>query len=152
MPLDQLAHAPNDFDFIIGDWMVKHERLRERLVGSDEWDRFDGFSSTVKTLGGFGNLEDHLLMYLPAKPALSHFEPSTRIRTNGVFGGLTAAPHPRSMSRSRGRSKTVSETSAPQTHSTIMDLIGRWRCSVIAGWRGESRNCLASPRSTRLPN
>ena len=63
MPLDTLPHAPNDFDFIVGDWTVKHERLRARLAGNDEWEQFDGLSSTVKTLGGFGNLEDNLLKY-----------------------------------------------------------------------------------------
>ena len=80
MPLPRSAHAPNDFDFIIGDWVVKHERLRERFTGSDVWDEFDGLSSTSKILGGFGNLEDNLLRY-PAGDsravALRSYNPET---------------------------------------------------------------------------
>lgn len=56
--------APSDFDFVIGDWVVKHRRLKERLKGCDEWVEFEGESSTRKILGGFGNLEDNLL-HLP---------------------------------------------------------------------------------------
>lgn len=56
--------APTDFDFIIGDWLVMHERLNKRLAGCDEWTRFEGRTSTRKMLGGWGNLEDNLL-YLP---------------------------------------------------------------------------------------
>lgn len=59
LPLDPAA--PRDFDFIIGDWQVRHRRLRSRLTGCTDWETFDGYSSTVKTLGGFGNLEDNLL-------------------------------------------------------------------------------------------
>lgn len=59
LPLDQ--HAPTDFDFIIGDWDVLHRRLNARLAGCSEWTEFTGQSSTRKTLGGFGNLEDNIL-------------------------------------------------------------------------------------------
>jgi hypothetical protein len=63
MPLNIAPHAPKDFDFIIGNWVVKHQRLRDLFTGSNEWEAFDGFSSTSKILGGFGNLEDNLLKY-----------------------------------------------------------------------------------------
>ena len=56
--------APADFDFIIGDWTVRHRRLKARLAGCTEWVEFAGTSSTRKTLGGFGNLEDNEL-FLP---------------------------------------------------------------------------------------
>jgi len=56
--------APDDFDFIIGDWRVLHERLNGRLNGCTEWTRFEGRTSTRKILGGWGNLEDNLL-HLP---------------------------------------------------------------------------------------
>jgi hypothetical protein len=61
LPLDPAA--PHDFDFIIGDWTVQHRRLNERLAGCTEWTAFSGLSSTRKTLGGFGNLEDNLLHF-----------------------------------------------------------------------------------------
>lgn len=61
MPLTIAPAAPDDFDFIIGDWRVKHRRLNERLAECTEWTRFDGLSSTRKIMGGLGNIEDNLL-------------------------------------------------------------------------------------------
>ena len=61
MALDGLEGAPHDFDFAIGDWRVRHRRLQDRLVGSNEWVEFDGNMSTRAVLGGFGNVEDNLL-------------------------------------------------------------------------------------------
>jgi hypothetical protein len=63
MPLPPDANAPKDFDFIIGDWLVKHKRLNARLAGCTEWTEFEGRTSTMKILGGFGNLEDNLLHF-----------------------------------------------------------------------------------------
>jgi hypothetical protein len=63
MPLPPDPAAPSDFDFIIGDWTVQHRRLNSRLTGCRDWTEFTGLSSTVKTLGGFGNLEDNLLHF-----------------------------------------------------------------------------------------
>ena len=56
--------APADFDFIIGDWAVLHERLDARLAGCVRWTQFEGHTSTRKLLGGWGNVEDNLL-HLP---------------------------------------------------------------------------------------
>lgn len=61
LPLDPAA--PRDFDFILGDWTVQHRRLNERLAGCTEWTEFQGLSSTRRTLGGFGVLEDNLLHF-----------------------------------------------------------------------------------------
>lgn len=58
------ASAPADFDFIIGDWQVMHERLNARLADCTEWTAFEGRTSTRKIMGGWGNLEDNLL-HLP---------------------------------------------------------------------------------------
>ncbi|WP_198415081.1 MULTISPECIES: hypothetical protein [unclassified Cryobacterium] len=55
--------APTDFDFVIGDWTVHHERLDGIFVGADTWTAFEGLSSTNKILGGHGNLEDNLLRH-----------------------------------------------------------------------------------------
>ena len=63
MPLPLEPNAPQDFDFIIGDWQVNHRRLTAFFSNSPEWTTFQGQSSTVKTLGGFGNLEDNLLHF-----------------------------------------------------------------------------------------
>ena len=61
LPLE--PSAPKDFDFIMGDWTVRHKRLNERLAGCTAWTEFSGRSSTRKTLGGFGNVEDNLLHF-----------------------------------------------------------------------------------------
>ena len=61
MALELMSSAPTDFDFVIGDWFVKHRRLKERLANCNEWVEFDGKMSTQKVLGGFGNIEDNLL-------------------------------------------------------------------------------------------
>jgi hypothetical protein len=61
LPID--ISAPDDFDFIIGDWRVKHRRLNARFSDCDEWTDFEGRSSTTKILGGFGNLEDNVLHF-----------------------------------------------------------------------------------------
>lgn len=67
MPLPLDPTAPGDFDFIIGDWKVRHRRLNARLSGCTDWTEFEGDSSTCKILGGYGNLEDNLL-HLPDGP------------------------------------------------------------------------------------
>jgi hypothetical protein len=71
---------PDHFDFIIGDWRVRHRRLKTRLAGCGEWIEFEGTSTTRKILGGFGNLEDNTLD-LPDGPyravALRSFDPAT---------------------------------------------------------------------------
>lgn len=63
MALETIASAPVDFDFVIGDWLVSHKRLKERLADCNEWVEFDGAMSTRKILGGFGNLEDNVLRF-----------------------------------------------------------------------------------------
>lgn len=72
--------TPSDFDFFIGDWDVAHERLKERLVGSTQWEHFSGRTTTRKVLGGFGNMDDNELQ-LPGDPyravTLRSFDPKT---------------------------------------------------------------------------
>lgn len=51
----------SDFDFEIGDWLVRHRRLKERLVGCHDWEEFDGSSTTRYVLGGCGNIEDNII-------------------------------------------------------------------------------------------
>lgn len=53
--------SPEDFDFLVGDWRVAHERLNGRLVGSTEWQRFSGTCSMRKLMGGLANVDDNVL-------------------------------------------------------------------------------------------
>jgi hypothetical protein len=63
MPLPLDTNAPKDFDFITGEWVVKHQRLNSRFSNCLEWTEFEGRSATTKILGGFGNLEDNILHF-----------------------------------------------------------------------------------------
>lgn len=71
---------PADFDFIIGDWRVRHRRLKARLAGCTEWVEFEGSSTAHKILGGFGNMDDNVLD-LPDGPyraaTVRSFDPTT---------------------------------------------------------------------------
>jgi hypothetical protein len=54
-----------DFDFLMGEWRVRHKRLVARLVGSTTWQEFEGQLTAWKILGGLGNLDD-CVINLPA--------------------------------------------------------------------------------------
>lgn len=58
--LPALPEPPHDFDFLHGHWLVRNRRLRERLVGCNDWDAFEGVQVCRPILGGFGN-EDELV-------------------------------------------------------------------------------------------
>jgi len=82
-----------DWDWLSGNWDVRHERLRDRLVGSTTWDEFAGKSAFWPTLGGLGNVDDNLLE-LPtgAYRAFSAraFDPATRQWAIWWLDGRTA--------------------------------------------------------------
>jgi len=61
--LPRLGDAPKDFDFLVGRWKVSHRRLRERLVGSDQWDEFGGTLANWPVLGGKGNVGDNVMEF-----------------------------------------------------------------------------------------
>ena len=46
-----------DFDFLQGEWVIHHRRLRERLVGSTEWLEFETPFVMHAILGGLGNID-----------------------------------------------------------------------------------------------
>jgi hypothetical protein len=52
--------TPHDFDFLLGTWRVRNRRLRERLVGCDEWIAFDGLTIERPLWGGIANVEEYL--------------------------------------------------------------------------------------------
>ena len=59
-----LGHV-DDFDFLVGNWRVRHRRLVGRLVGSTTWEQFDGECRMQKLLSGQMNIDDNVL-YVPA--------------------------------------------------------------------------------------
>lgn len=60
VPPQTRSEPSHDFDFLHGHWRVHNRRLRERLVGSNEWEAFEGTQVCRPILGGFGN-EDELV-------------------------------------------------------------------------------------------
>ena len=54
-----LTHL-HDFDFLVGDWNVRHRRLKERLADNHEWVEFDGSLSMRKLMDGRANVGDNL--------------------------------------------------------------------------------------------
>jgi hypothetical protein len=60
---NNMPSSHSDFDFLHGSWNVQHRRLKQRLKNSDDWEEFDGTSSTRPVLGGFGNIEDNVLNF-----------------------------------------------------------------------------------------
>jgi hypothetical protein len=51
----------HDFDFLMGEWRVRHRRLKERLAGNNQWIEFAGTLSARKLMEGAGNVEDNFL-------------------------------------------------------------------------------------------
>lgn len=62
-PLPKSADAPNDWDFLVGNWTVHHRRRRKRLVGNNEWDEFGGTLTNWPVLGGYGNVSDNVMNF-----------------------------------------------------------------------------------------
>ena len=75
-----LRSGVHDFDFYMGKWRVHHRRLKERLAGSDEWQKFEGTSTAWPILDGAGNIDDNVLE-LPGDTyraiSLRSFDPET---------------------------------------------------------------------------
>lgn len=61
----EMGDLATDFDFQIGEWEVKHRRLKELFNNCNQWIEFKGTSRVQKILGELGNLEDNTL-YSPA--------------------------------------------------------------------------------------
>lgn len=50
---------PHDFDFLVGRWTIHNRRLRERHVGCDDWDEFEGTSQAWSHLGGIVSVDEN---------------------------------------------------------------------------------------------
>jgi hypothetical protein len=61
--LPRLEDAPRDWEFLVGDWKVKHRRLRARLVGNTQWDEFGGTLKNWPVLGGHANVGDNYMNF-----------------------------------------------------------------------------------------
>lgn len=48
----------HDFDFLYGNWSVLNRRLKQRWVGSQDWDVFTGVQHCEPRLGGAANIDE----------------------------------------------------------------------------------------------
>lgn len=53
--------SANDFDFLTGDWIVAHRKLKQRLAGSGDWVDFSGRTTARRLVNGLGNLDENWL-------------------------------------------------------------------------------------------
>lgn len=74
--------SENDFDFYVGDWIVKNKKLKTRLNNCSEWIEFETTVNMYKTLNGLGNI-DHNYTTINGKPfegmSLRFFNPQTKL-------------------------------------------------------------------------
>lgn len=56
-PLDN--DGRHDFDFYFGRWRVHNRRLRQRLVGGNEWDEFEAIDECRPVLDGIGSVDHY---------------------------------------------------------------------------------------------
>ncbi|HEY9009988.1 MAG TPA: hypothetical protein VIN06_03125 [Devosia sp.] len=48
----------HDFDFFFGNWSVHNRRLKQRFVGSSDWEEFTGITRCEPKLGHAANVEE----------------------------------------------------------------------------------------------
>ena len=58
--MSQANDGRHDFDFFHGRWQVHNRRLRERHVGSTQWDEFPATLDCRPLLGGLGNIDEYV--------------------------------------------------------------------------------------------
>lgn len=51
-----LLGKPGEFDFLAGEWQIKHRRLKK--AGGADWDEFAGEATCWTILGGVGSIEE----------------------------------------------------------------------------------------------
>lgn len=74
--------SQNDFDFLVGNWVLKDKKLASRLTNSTEWIEFESTVEMHKLLNGIGNMDTYKTM-VDGKPfegiALRLFNPKTKL-------------------------------------------------------------------------
>lgn len=50
----------HDFDFLVGDWLVENQRLKQRFSGSTEWETFSARQTNRPLPAGIGNYDDFI--------------------------------------------------------------------------------------------
>lgn len=50
----------HDFDFLVGDWLIDNQRLKQRFVGSTEWESFSATQTNWPLPAGIGNYDNFI--------------------------------------------------------------------------------------------
>lgn len=72
----------HDFDFYLGRWQVQNRRLKQRFVGSDEWETYEATDESRPILGGLGSIDDYRTEHFGGGfrgMAIRFFDPKTRL-------------------------------------------------------------------------
>lgn len=80
--MKQELDGSHDFDFLLGRWRVRNERLLERLKGSDEWEQFEATLDVRPILGGLGNIDEFITDHWGGRfigMSLRLYNPQTRL-------------------------------------------------------------------------
>ncbi|MBL0745675.1 hypothetical protein [Chryseolinea lacunae] len=74
--------SQNDFDFLVGNWVLKDKKLKSRLTNSTEWIEFESTVEMHKLLNGIGNMDTYRTV-VDGNPfegiALRLFNPKTKL-------------------------------------------------------------------------
>ena len=74
--------SQNDFDFLVGKWVLKDKKLKSRLSNSNEWIEFESTVEMHKLLNGIGNMDTYRTV-IDGKPfegiAIRLFNPQTKL-------------------------------------------------------------------------
>ncbi len=70
----------HDFDFLHGRWQLRNERLKERLIGSEDWEVFASTQECRPILDGLANIDDFITDWGGGFVGMSLrlFDPQTR--------------------------------------------------------------------------
>lgn len=52
------SSGQDDFDFLTGNWLVQNQRLKQRFVGSNDWESFSARQTNQPLPAGIGNYDD----------------------------------------------------------------------------------------------
>ncbi len=78
----QQQDGRRDFDFYLGRWQVRNRRLKQRLVGSDEWEEYEATDESRAILDGLGSIDDYRSEHFGGNfrgMAIRFFDPKTRL-------------------------------------------------------------------------
>ncbi|HEX9391993.1 MAG TPA: hypothetical protein VF928_11835 [Usitatibacteraceae bacterium] len=54
------TNGAGDFDFYMGHWLIRNQRLVKRLAGCTDWETFEAVGHARKLPGGIGNYDDFI--------------------------------------------------------------------------------------------